>query len=289
MNVLVLGGTGSIGVAVVRALLTAGHSVTALARSAAAYGKLAAMGATPLSGDLREPAQWVEAVHAVDGIIHVAAAWGRDMAAIDQRVVTSILAQASLANSPKPFIYTGGCWLYGETGDAIASEESGLNSLPAFEWSVAVLQQVLSSPQVRGMVIHPAMVYERDGGVCEYFADDARQLGVIRVVGSANVRWPMVHCDDLAQLYLLMLQHGDRGDVYNGAAIAGVRVGELAQTIARRLGASPELQVLGPDAAQQVFGELAAGFALDQQMSGEKAMRCLHWQPAHADVLADLA
>ena len=37
--------------------------------------------------------------------------------------------------------------------------------LPAFAWMVPHLQRILAAPEIDGMVIHPAMVYEPDGGV----------------------------------------------------------------------------------------------------------------------------
>jgi nucleoside-diphosphate-sugar epimerase len=52
MRVLVLGGTGSIGAAVVEALVRRGHDVAALARSGASARRLAAMGAEAVPGDI---------------------------------------------------------------------------------------------------------------------------------------------------------------------------------------------------------------------------------------------
>ena len=58
MRVLVLGGTGSIGSAVVRELVRCGHDVCGLARSDASAAKLAECGATPVAGDIAAPERW---------------------------------------------------------------------------------------------------------------------------------------------------------------------------------------------------------------------------------------
>ncbi|MBY6138772.1 NAD-dependent epimerase/dehydratase family protein [Leisingera daeponensis] len=52
MNILILGGTGTIGTAVTQELLRHGHDVTGLSRSDASDRKLEAMGARPLREDL---------------------------------------------------------------------------------------------------------------------------------------------------------------------------------------------------------------------------------------------
>ena len=72
-------------------------------------------------------------------------------------------------------------------------------------------QRILSSPVVDGIVIHPAMVYTADGGVFSRFAGDARAGGSIRIVGNEAVRWPLVHRDDLAELYALALDAAPPG------------------------------------------------------------------------------
>ncbi len=230
MKVLVLGGTGSIGCAVVRVLQERNHEVLALCRSAEACELLRKTGATPIEGDLRDPVQWIDIVKDVDGIVHAAAAWGEDMEAIDRRATEALLETLQHGPSSKAFIYTGGCWLYGETGDVVATEQSPLNPIASFTWSIPIMQMVLSASYIRGMVIHPAMVYERNGGVFEHIFEDAKRLGI-----TAD---PVV-CD---------------------VASAVTEIGAWAE-----------------------------GYALDQQMSGQKAIEQLGWRPKHVDVIADIA
>ena len=286
---LVLGGTGSIGGAVVRVLQERDHEVLALGRSAEACELLRKTGAIPIEGDLRDPVQWIDIVKDVDGIVHAAAAWGEDMEAVDRRATEALLETLQHGPSSKAFIYTGGCWLYGETGDVVATEQSPLNPIASFAWSIPIMQMVLSASYIRGMVIHPAMVYEINGGVFEHIFEDAKRLGYVRVIGGENVRWPLVHRDDLAQLYALMLEQGKLGEVYNGAAMHGVPIGEITRTIANRLGITADPVVCDVASAVTEIGAWAEGYALDQQMSGQKAIEQLGWRPKHVDVIADIA
>lgn len=290
MRVLVLGGTGSIGSAVLTEFLAAGHDVLALARSENSAALMEARGAKILRGDIRNPAGWVRSMPDIDAVIHAATDFSDEMDAVDRRLLDALLP--ALAAMPRRvcLIYTGGCWLYGQTGARIATETTPFDPLPAFAWSVPTIERVLAAPEVDALIIHPAMVYTHDGGVLSSFVEDARAGGPITVVGGEHVHWPLVHAYDLAMLYRLALERGAAGASYNGAAIAGLPVGFIVRAIARRFGlAAPDLRIVSADAIAAEKGEWARGYGLDQQMSGDKAIRELGWQPVHTDPLQELA
>jgi nucleoside-diphosphate-sugar epimerase len=287
LRVFVLGGTGSIGSPLVRGLIERGHQVWALARSDGSASKLTKMGATPVAGDIASPERWVAGLPLLDAVIHAACDFNSDMAAIDFRLLDTLLP--ALAAQPKRarLIYTGGCWLFGATGDEIATEETPFRPLPAFAWMVPQLRRVLESPDVDGIVIHPAMVYADGGGVFSRFARDAAERDAIRVVAGEDVRWPLVHSEDLAELYLLALEHAPARSSYIGAAIEGFPVGRIIRAFAKRVGTQP--QIISADAIAAELGEWARGYGLDQRLSGEKARRELGWQPKHLDPESEIA
>jgi len=68
-SVMVLGGSGFIGQAVVSAAVTAGLRVLALARSDASTATLSALGAHPLRGDVSSPSGWIAECAGADAII----------------------------------------------------------------------------------------------------------------------------------------------------------------------------------------------------------------------------
>jgi nucleoside-diphosphate-sugar epimerase len=229
VRVLVLGGTGSIGSAVVSELIARGYAVMGLARSEASAAKLGRLGATVLAGDIAAPGTWVTKLPALDAVIHAACDFDTDMGDIDRRLLDALLpALAAQARKPR-LIYTGGCWLFGATDGAIATEEAAFRPLPAFAWMVPNLERVLASPAIDGIVIHPAMVYRADGGVFSRFARDAMERRAIRVVASEQVRWPLVHAEDLARLYGLALERAAPRSSYIGAANEGFPVGRIAR------------------------------------------------------------
>jgi uncharacterized protein YbjT (DUF2867 family) len=186
MRVFVLGGTGFIGSAVVRTLVARGHAVLALARSDVAMARLRESGAVPCAGDITRPASWIAGLPKVDAVVHAACDVSADMAAMDRDLLDALLpALAARANRPR-FVYTGGCWLFGATGDRIATEATPFDPLPAFAWMVPQLQRILSDPGIQGIVLHPAMVYTASEGVFSRFARDAVESPAIRVVQSGR-------------------------------------------------------------------------------------------------------
>lgn len=282
MRVFLLGGTGSIGTPVLHELIRRGHEVVALARSDKSGATLERQGATVLRGDIAAPQGWVPALPTVDGVIHLACDFASEMEAVDRDLLDALLPHLARQPTKARFLYTGGCWLFGATGDQVATEQTPFAPLAAFAWIVPLLQRVLDSNDVEGIVVHPAMVYGGEGGVFRRFAHDAKS-GVVRVVGNELVRWPLVHCDDLAKLYVLALEAAPGRSSYIGTAVDGMPVGRLARAFD-----APDIMTLPADAIAAELGEWARGYACDQQLSGSRARRELGWQPTHLDPIADI-
>ena len=289
MRVLVLGGTGLIGSAVLRELVVRGATVLGLARSEASAAKLAACGAVPFVGNIAAPERWVGKLPELDAVIHAACDFDSDMAGIDDRLLDGLLPALAAQGGGPRFIYTGGCWLFGSTGEAVATETTPFEPLPAFAWMVPNLRRVLAAPGIASIVIHPAMVYADDRGVFDRFACDAVDRHAVRVVASEAVRWPLVQADDLAQLYALALERAPTGSSYIGAANDGIPVGRIARAFASRSGTrEQEPEIMPAEAVAAELGEWARGYARDQTLSGEKARRELGWQPAHLDPIDEI-
>ena len=112
----------------------------------------------------------------------------------------------------------------------------------------------------------------------------------IRVVESEEIRWPLVHREDLAHLYALALERAPARSSYIGAAIDGLAVGRIARAFAKRFGTphhEPDIISVAEIAAE--LGEWAKGYALDQRLSSAKAMGNLGWSPRHLDPEREIA
>ena len=115
-----------------------------------------ARGAKILRGDINEPATWAASIPQLDAVIHAASDFSDGMAATDARLLDALLpALAAMPSRPR-LVYTGGCWLFGATGDRIATETTPFDPLPAFAWSVPMIERVLQAPEIDAQIIHPA-------------------------------------------------------------------------------------------------------------------------------------
>lgn len=286
MKILMLGGTGFVGGAVLSELCRAGHGVLALARSEEAGRRLKGAGAEVLRGNLRSPDQWAAAVQEVDAVVHAAATFTKDMGEVDSGVIRALMEECERTRRQVRFIYTGGVWLYGATGDSIATEETPFNPIPGFEWMVDNGAAVFEAPCFIASVVHPGMSYVRDGGAFSRFASPDRPM---EIWGSPDTRWPVVHQEDLARAYWLVLEQAPAGQSYNISAELGVRVGDLAAATARRhsIQADPVVKTVADVVAER--GQLALGPTLDQQMSSQKISDQLGWRPIHVDAVAEMS
>lgn len=287
MQVFLTGATGYIGSAVAEALTKAGHSVVGLARSDAQARVLAAKGLGAHRGDLRDPASLAEGARHADAVIHTALAASADTGKVDRAAVEAMVG--ALAQTNRPFIYTSGCWVVGNTGDKIADEDTPLAPTPLVAWRPPNEQLVLEASHrgVRGIVLRPAMVYGRGGGLVASFVQSAREHGAARVVGDGANRWTFVHLDDLADLYVRALQ-APAGTLLFAAHGPALRVQDVAEAASRAGGAGGKVETVPVEEARKTMGPFADALALDQQISGERAQRMLLWRPHGRSVLEEL-
>jgi nucleoside-diphosphate-sugar epimerase len=283
MRVLLLGATGTIGSAVLDELLQHGYSVLALARSDTSAQKIIDKGADVIMGNLKSPQQWSESIQSVDAIIHLAATFCDDMAEIYRRVIDELIEQSHKLNQAIRFIYTGGVWLYGETGDTPATEQSTLNPIASFEWMVPHGQRLFNAPYFNTSIIHPGIAYEQDGGVLSSFIPVEER---IEVWGSFDTRWPVVHTKDLAKAYRLVLEQGKSDSEYNVCSEQGVTVGDIAMARAKKFNLIKPPRVLAKKDVLSEQGEWALGPMLDQCMSAEKIINELGWHPDYTSIVS---
>jgi nucleoside-diphosphate-sugar epimerase len=283
MRVFVTGATGYVGSAIADALRAAGHKVAGLARSEDAARRLEAAGHTAVRGSLADGAVLADAARRADATIHAAATGASDQAEVDAAAVRALLD--ALAGSGKSFLYTSGVWVLGSTGDAIADDDAPVNAAALVAWRPAVERMTIDAAArgIRGVVIRPGVVHGRGGGTPGGFVAQGRKKGVVRYVGDGTQRWPMVHVDDLAGLYLLALD-APAGTVLNAAG-PSIPAREVAGAAAAAAGATAEAWPL--DEARARLGAYADAVALDQQVSADGA-RALGWQPSRPSVIDEL-
>ena len=289
MKIFTLGATGFIGSAVINILLAHQHEVIALAHHQKAKKALKAKGIKTVNGDLRAPESWVDHIFEADAVIHVASTFTDDMGDIDKNLLKIMQSCAIKKRKKIKLIYTGGCWLYGQTGNHVVTETDAFNPIAPFKWSVETINFIQNSPTFEATIIHPAMVYDRDGGTLDRFITLAKTNQQIEVWGSLATRWPVVHRQDLAQAYRLAVESQQTGQSYNVSGQDGVSVGDMVSALEKRFTLTLPTKIRSPQDAVETLGEWAIGYTLDQQMSAHKIKQALDWQPQFTDMIKQIS
>jgi nucleoside-diphosphate-sugar epimerase len=284
MHLFLTGASGYIGGAVAERLRAAGHQVSGLARSDAAAARLTGAGIKPIRGDFSDPKKVGAAAREADAVISMATTYDP---AIDGPAIDAILD--ALAGSNKPFIYTSGIWSHGDTGGKVVDESSPPNPAELVRWRQAVEDRVREGAKrgIRTAVIRPAIVYGRGGGIPAGFVQSARDEGAARYVGTGENRWPFVHVDDLADLYLLALERAPAGSLLLGVHGPSRPVRDVASAASRAAGAGGRTVAWPLAEARTKLGPYADALVLDQQAVGRRSQE-LGWRPSRPDVLEDM-
>ncbi|MFJ8623832.1 NAD-dependent epimerase/dehydratase family protein [Kitasatospora sp. NPDC093550] len=284
MKVLVLGSTGYVGSAVVRKLTADGHRVVHFVRDT---GRLPP-GADVRVGDLADPSSLRAAVtDDIDAVLNLATPTGDE--AVDTAAVDALTRP--LRGSGRAFVYTSGVWVLGATGDRAADEAAPVNAIPIVGYRPRIEQRVLASAEdnVRAVVLRPGIVYGHGGGIPGLMTGWAREHGTGRYVGPVTTRWPMVHVDDLAELYALALTKAEPGSVLHGVAHEAVPVAALAAAADLAAGGTGRAEPWAVEQAAEAVGvPFAEALALHQVVSGRRAVTELGWNPTRPHPLTDL-
>ena len=288
LKVFVTGATGYIGSSVSAALQKRGHPVLGLARSLESAEKLQKRGIEPYEGDLRDKDSLVAAARKTDAMVHVASPSDSTSAELDNGVIDMVCSV--LAGTEKPFIYTSGIWVIGETQGA--DEDSPLHPIPLVKWRAVCEQRVLGAAKgdsnILACVLRPGIVYGRGGGIPASFFKSAKESGAVVFVGGGENHWPVVQVDDLADLYVRTLENKTGGAVFHGIAEQGVKVRDIALAASDGAGIPGKISPWPVEQARKTLGLFADALALDQKISSVKTRRQLGWQPQAPRLVEDL-
>ncbi|KQY58669.1 hypothetical protein ASD11_03170 [Aeromicrobium sp. Root495] len=272
MKILLTGGTGFIGSAVLARLTQDGHDVVAVVRSEDSAQKVQAAGATAALGDLTDQ-EWLAAqLRQVDGAIHTAAAGDGKDPERDDVVLAAV--QDAFAGTDKSYVHTGGIWTYGSSSDISESDPDAAPALTA--WRVERESRLLASG-LTASVVQPAVVYGHGQGIPAMVAAGP-------LIGDGTQHWTTVHVDDLADLYLAVLTKADGGRRYVGANGHNPTHREIVQA------AGGDVTPTSVDDVHERFGEaFGDALLLDQQASGSAAREAFDWSPDRPTLLEELA
>jgi dihydroflavonol-4-reductase len=249
-RVLITGGSGFVGSAVVRAFLGAGYAVRVLVRAASRRDNLAGLELEFAEGDICDAASVARAMAGVRYLVHTAAdyrLWTRHPTALVETNVegTQTMMRAALAAGVERVVYTSSVATLAPAADGGPADES--MRLPeaaatgAYKRSKVlaerVVESMLDSDRLPAVIVHPsAPIGPRD----------IRPTPTGRmIVEAASGRMPafvdtglnLVHVDDVALGHVAALERGGVGERYilggDDALLAGI-LAEIAEIVGRR-------------------------------------------------------
>jgi nucleoside-diphosphate-sugar epimerase len=285
MKVFLTGGSGYIGSAVALALKKAGHDVLALVRSETKGEALKKAGVKLAVGELGNPAGYAGSAWGRAAFVNLAQEYSPAGPELDRKTIGSArdLLRGQVGAT---FIYTSGCWVQGPT-EGVADESTTLKPARAVTWRPAHEQAALEMAKdgIRSAVIRPGVVYGgARGGIPSMFFGTALKHGAAHTVGPGDNHWPLVHVDDLAELYVRLVERAPAGSVYYATDASRLTQREIAEAASRAAGKDGKVQAQQPDGSPY-----QEALTLDQQISSEKARNDLDWRPRHESFVAEAA
>ena len=261
-QVLVIGGGGYIGSALLPKLLNAGYHVRLLDLLLYSTEPIQEVLSHPdlevIQADFRQVDRVVEAMQDVDAVIHLGAIVGDPACALDEELTievnlmaTRMIAEVAKGSRINRFIFASTCSVYGAS-DELLDEHSALNPVSLYARSKIASEQVLKNlagPDFSPVILRFGTIYGLSGRtrfdlVINLLAAKAVVEGKITVYGGDQWR-PFVHVDDAALAILKALQSPlatVRNKVFNvGSDEQNYTIQQVAEIIQRLV---PTAQVL---------------------------------------------
>jgi len=219
MNVALTGGSGFLGLALVRALLRDGHRVRALVRRADAGIALRALGAETIRGDLTRPGGCAGLVSPGDTVIHAAArvAMAGRWPQFQRDTIDStrnVLA-AALPHRPARFVYVSSAGVYGTVGARDGYAAGRVPAQPArYNFygraklaAEQLVQRECASAACPWTILRLGFLYGPGNRALLDTFVPLLELGRLFVIGDGSNRIATLHVDDAAHAILLAACH----------------------------------------------------------------------------------
>ncbi len=286
MRIAISGASGLIGSALVPALVGAGHDVVRLVRHESRGADEIAW--DPAGGRL-EPG----ALAGVDAVVSLSGAnldrrWTErsKREIVDSRVATTALLARTMASAerkPSAFVVAGGVGIYGDRGDEILTEESGLGS--GFLADLGKAWEAAAAPAreagIRTVSFRQGVVLSRDGGALRKMLTPFK-LGLGGRVGSGRQWWSWISAEDVVAGYRLALESELSGPV-NLTSPNPATSEQFTKALGRALG-RPTVFPLPGLVVKTLFGERGEAVLLEGQRTLPKRLVDDGFEFAHPDV-----
>ena len=266
-SVLVTGGAGYVGSALVPVLLQAGYKVKVLDLYLYGEDVLAAVRGNPnleeIKGDIRDRGLLEKVVLGCDSVIHLACISNDPSFELDPELGKSInydafvdLVKVARDGGVKRFVYASSSSVYGIKEEADVTEDLSLKPLTDYSKYKALCEEVLLRERAPGFTV----LVLRPSTVCGYsprvrldltvniLTNHAINNGVIKVFGGEQMR-PNIHMDDMVRVYQEALQWPAAaidGKIYN-VGYQNYKVRDIADMVREVIGSQVRIETVPTD------------------------------------------
>ena len=234
MKVLITGGTGYLGRAVVGAIQAAGHATTVFARSATASGLRGVL----VDGDIRDSSHVMATAVGCDAIVHIAAlvaVWRKQARQFDEVNVGGLVnvLDAARHHRIRRVVYTS---------SFLALPPGGADQSPAwndYQRTKSAADRLAHAAAQHGapiVTLYPGVIYGpgmlSDGNLVGRLIADHLAGRLPGLVGAGRI-WSFAYVDDVAAAHVAALDRGRFGQRYllGGEDAPPMRVFELVQRL----------------------------------------------------------
>ena len=296
MNVLVAGGSGTIGFPLVRALVRAGHQLTSLSRSTVRRRELIDLGVSVVQADALNRDALIAAVDAArpTHVIHELTALPKDGVRRSSDIdPTSRLRIDGTRNLLEAAVRAGARRFVVGSFAILSDRASGGTAPPDSSAADAVRsmeKQVLDATErgsIEGVILRYGLFYGPDVPSTVSMIDMVRKRR-LPVLRNDEGQLPLIHIDDAVSATVRALDHAPAGGVYDIVDDRAVSMSDVVRTIAEFTGSRSPLRV--PSWLPKLIAPYMARMtSVRLPLSNSRAEAELGWRPAYPSMREGLA
>jgi len=274
MDFFIMGGTGFVGVPLIRRIIRAGHELSVLTRNPAIVESLPSQ-VTPVVGDPLSPGKWQEIAGKADVIINLVGSsiltrWSKSAREeiLESRILATRMAvEAIPASRAKQvtLINANAVGYYGDSASTCITEKSppggGFLAEVTQRWQQEA--EVASEMGVRVVIPRFGAVLGRGGGALARMLPPFR-LGIGGKLGNGRQWFSWIHMDDLVKALLFVAEKETVAGVVNMCSPEPVTNLELTRTLSKLLKRPAILPVPG------IILKLVIGGASEIVLKGQR-------------------
>lgn len=288
MNIFIAGGTGTIGVPLVRALVASGHQVHALTRSPQKADDIRSMGAVPAVADALDAVALTRVVldagpthviHQLTALPKEGPKRASDLTATNRLRTqgTKNLLDASIRAGARRIV--GGSFAPFQAPVPANAPRDVVEGAEALRSMEAQILEASRRGAIEGVVLRYGLFY---GSGNPMIAQMIRRLRrrMLPVVRGDNGLLPFIHLDDAVDATIAALERAPAGSAYDIVDDQAVSMSEVVTLLAEKAGAPRPIAV--PSWVPRLLSPYMAGFmSMRIPLSNAKARAEFGWRPKY--------